>query len=309
MDERLDDHPLRPYPKLLVNCALTGMVPTKDDTPHVPVTPEEIARDAKLCIEAGATMLHVHARDQDGKPTYRKEIYEDIIGRIRDLDPRVIICASTSGRLFREPELRGEVLQLKGRHRPDMASLTLGSFNFPRAIVALASPGKKAGDSVDPSFSISPNPPETIMQLARMMSERGIKPELEVFEAGMINYGIYLMRKDILPGDRPYFNLILGSLGAARASMASLSHMVDNLPTGAIWAAAGTGRFQLPINVAAIVMGGGVRVGVEDCIYYDYGKKVLATNAKLVERLTRIAGEIGREIATAEEAREMLGLP
>jgi uncharacterized protein (DUF849 family) len=281
------------------------MVPTKGDTPLVPVTPAEVAEDASRVIEAGASMLHVHARDEEGKPTYSKEIYGEIISAIRDIHPEVIVCASTSGRLFRDPVLRGEVLNLTGRSRPEMASLTLGSFNFPRAIVALA---KSHSMESDLSYSISPNPPETIMHLAEHMKERGIKPELEVFEAGMINYGIYLMRKGIIPPEKPYFNLILGSLGAARANMASLAHMVESLPSGAVWSAAGTGRFQLPINAAAVIMGGGVRVGVEDCIYYDYAKKSLASNEMLVERIVRVAGEIGREVATPAETREMLGL-
>lgn len=303
MDDRLQDYPLRPFPKLVINCALTGMVPTKDDTPHVPVSPEEVARDAERVIEAGASMLHVHARGEDGLPTYRSEIYRDIIERIRDIDSEVIVCASTSGRIFRDPEKRGEVLDLKGRAKPDMASLTLGSFNFPRAIVSLVE-----GESDGPSLSISPNPPETIMFLAQRMKERGILPELEVFEAGMINYGIYLMRKGVIQSDRPYFNLILGSLGAARANMATLSHMVNCLPPEAVWAAAGTGRFQLPINAAAVIMGGGVRVGVEDNIHFDYNKEKLATNGMLVNRIARIARELGRDIADPLETRDMLGI-
>ncbi|MBU7004592.1 MAG: 3-keto-5-aminohexanoate cleavage protein, partial [Theionarchaea archaeon] len=227
MEDRLQDYPLRPYPKLIINCALTGMVPTKGDTPYVPTDPEEIIRDAESCIEVGASMLHVHARDEEGKPTYRKEIYREAIRGIRDLNEEVIICASTSGRLFRDPVLRGEVLDLRGKAKPDMGSLTLGSFNFPGAIVALS----RKGVGEDHSNSISPNPPETIVDLAEHMKRRGIKPELEVFEAGMINYGLYLIRKGTIPDERPYFNLILGSLGASRASMSSLAHMVDNLPS------------------------------------------------------------------------------
>ncbi len=297
----MQDYPLRPFPKLIINCALTGMVPTKEDTPHVPVSQEEVVDDAKRVIQAGASMLHVHARDEKGVPTYRAEKYQEIIEGIRELDSEVIICASTSGRLFRGPERRGQVLDLRGKAKPDMASLTLGSFNFPKAIVSLAK-------GEEEELSISPNPPGTIVSLARKMKERNIKPELEVFEAGMINYGVYLMRKGILPKEKPYFNLILGSLGAARANMSTLSHMVNCLPPGAIWSAAGTGRFQLPINAAAAVMGGGVRVGVEDNIYFDYDKKTLATNEMLVKRIVRIARELERDIADPLETREILGL-
>ena len=288
MEDRLQDHPLRPFPKLIINCALTGMVPTKSDTSCVPVTPEEIASDAIACANAGATIVHVHARDEDGKPTYRKDVYREIIERIREAAPELVICVSTSGRKFPDPELRGEVLDLRGKARPDMASLTLGSFNFPQ--------------------TISPNPPQTIHYLAERMAEKGIKPELEAFEAGMINYGVYLLRKGLLKDDSPYFNLILGSLGTSRANVASLHNMLECLPIDAVWSVGGVGRFQLPITTIAIALGGGVRVGIEDTIYYDYERTKLATNEMLVKRVVRIAKELGRELATPEETRSRLGL-
>jgi len=289
MEDRLQDHPIRPFPKLIINVALTGVVPTKSDNPNVPITPQEIADDALACAREGASIVHVHARDEDGKPTYRKEIYAEIIGRIRDKDPHLVICASTSGRVHNKPELRSEVLSLQGEERPDMASLTLGSFNFPD--------------------TISANPPETVVHLASLMRQRGIKPELEVFEAGMINYGVYLMRKGILSNDdRPYFNLILGSLGSARANISSLSHMSGCLPHNAIWSVGGVGRFQLTMTAVAIAIGAGVRVGLEDNIYFDHGKKILATNPQLVRRAAKLAGELGRDVACPVETRQMLGL-
>ena len=289
MEDRLLDHPLKPYPKLIINAAITGIVPAKEDTPNVPITPDEIARDAVTCTDLGACIVHIHARDHDGKPTYRKDVYADIISRRRSERPDLIICASTSGRVFQDPELRAEVLSLKGGLRPDMASLTLGSFNFPK--------------------SISPNPPESIAFLAKRMTERGIKLELEIFEAGTVNYRIYLLREGVLPNDTPpYFNIILGSLGSARANAGSLSHIVESLPEGAVWSACGVGRFQLPITMLSIAMGGGARVGIEDSIHYDIERKRLATNGDLVERVVRIARELGRDIATPSEAREMLGL-
>jgi uncharacterized protein (DUF849 family) len=170
-----------------------------------------------------------------------------------------------------------------------MASLTLGSFNFPD--------------------TMSVNPPETIAYLASVMKDKGIKPELEVFEAGMINYSVYLMKKGVLPdNDGHYFNLILGSLGTARANISSLSHMCECLPGNAIWSVGGVGRFQLTMTAVSIAMGGGVRVGLEDNIYLDYGKKRLATNPQLVQRAVRMARELGRDVASPAETRQMLGL-
>jgi len=289
VEDRLLDHPIRPYTPLVINAALTGIVPTKAETPHVPMTPEEIAADASSCAEAGASIVHVHARDAEGNPTYEKDVYRDIIRRIRASEPELIVCASTSGRVFPDPQLRGEVLLLRGKARPDMASLTLGSFNFPT--------------------TISPNPPQTITHLAKLMRDRGVVPELEVFEAGMANYGAYLLRKGIIPDDRrPYFNIILASLGAARANLSSLHNILECLPGSAVWSVGGVGRFQLPITTVSIAMGGGARVGLEDTIYYDSQKTKLATNRQLVERAVRIAQELGRDIATPKEAKKLLGL-
>jgi uncharacterized protein (DUF849 family) len=180
------------------------------------------------------------------------------------------------------------VLALTGDAKPDMASLTMGSMNFPvQAYV---------------------NTPEMIERLATAMTERGIVPEIEVFEAGMINTVKVLMRKEIL---RPpfYMNILLGSLYSAPASLFDLSCMVQSLPQGFCWAATGIGMFQLNINVAAVLMGGHVRVGLEDNIYFDNERKTLATNEELIRRIVRLSSALGRETATPREAREMIGLP
>ncbi len=269
--------------KLIIKLAPTGMIPMKKDTPYVPITPDEIAEDTYRAYELGVSVVHIHARNDQGIPTYKKEYYEKIISKIRKACPDIIICASTSGRVNPQVEHRGEVLELC----PEMASLTVGSMNFPNY----------------PSV----NSPEAIKILAKKMIEKNILPELEIFELGFINTAKYLSRKEYLKPPL-HFNLLLGSLGSIPADMRDLAYLVDSLPTGSTWSATGIGRFQTQINVAAILMGGHVRVGIEDSIYYKYPEKELATNEKLVKRIVRIAQELGRDIATPKEARKILGL-
>ena len=285
---RVDEpHPLNPFSKLIINAAITGMVPKKKDTPHVPVTVEEITEDAINCVAAGASILHLHARDEEENPTYKAEVYAKMIEGIRQECPDVIICVTTSGRTYNEFEKRSEVLDLDGFVKPDMASLTLGSLNFPK--------------------QASINDPEMIMKLAEKMKEKGIMPELEIFDTGMVNTARYLHRSGYLSPPF-YFNVILGSVYSTQARMSDLSYLISLLPPDAVWASGGIGLFQLVVNTAAIVMGGHVRTGVEDNIWYDHRKTELTTNEKSIQRIGRIARELGREIATPEEARNMLGL-
>jgi uncharacterized protein (DUF849 family) len=274
-------------PKLIINAAITGIVPTKKNTPHVPITPQEIIVDALKCVQAGASVLHLHARDSAGRPTYKADVFKEIIWGIRSKAPEVIICATTSGRVDNYFECRSEVLRLTGDYKPDMASLTLGSMNFPQT------------ESV--------TTPEMIQQLALLMLEKGIKPELEVFETGMLNYALYLHRKGFLQS-KMYFNLLLGSLGTMPARIIDLDHLLTLLPPECTWAGAGIGRFQLPINILSILKGGQVRVGLEDNIYYDCHKQELATNEQLIQRLVKFAQSRGREVATPTEARMIIGV-
>ncbi len=282
-----DPYPFKPYSKLIINAAITGMVPRKKDTPFVPVTVEEIIEDAVTCVKAGASILHLHARDKEENPTYKAEIYAKIIEGIRREYPDVVICVTTSGRNYNEFEKRSEVLDLDGAVKPDMASLTLGSLNFPT--------------------QASVNEPAMIMKLAEKMLTKGIMPELEIFDTGMVNTAKYLWRKEFI---RPpfYFNVILGSIYSTQARMSDLCHLMSLLPQDAVWSGGGIGVFQLPVNSGAIIMGGHVRIGIEDNIWYDHQKKELTTNEKSITRLRRIAAELGREITTPEETRQMIGL-
>ena len=272
---------------LIINAAITGMVPTKKDNPHVPVSPEEIIADVRRCRDAGASIVHLHARDSDDLPTYRKDIYSQILNGVRKVCPDIILCVSTSGRVFKTFEQRSEVLELVDP-APEMASLTLGSMNFAR------------NESV--------NSPDMIKALAMKMAKRKITPEWECFDLGMVEYSHYLTSHEIL---RPpfYCNLLLGSLGTISATAFNLATMVRALPDGVTWAAAGIGRYQFSVNTLAITMGGHVRVGLEDNLWFDEQRSRLATNADLIDRLVGVARACGRSIASPQKARQIIGLP
>lgn len=272
---------------LVINLAMTGMVPTRKDNAHVPITPEEIAADAQRCFEAGARILHVHARGASEEPTYHKEVFAEAIRKIRASVPEAILCVTTSGRLYKAFEERSDSLDLDGDLKPELASLTLGSLNFPK--------------------QASVNEPEMIVRLAGRMVERGIVPELEIFDFGMLDYAHFLIGRGVLKP--PFvFNLLLGSLGTLAATPHNLALLVERLPAGAFWCAAGIGRFQYPINVLGVAMGGNVRTGLEDNLFMDDEKRDPASNERLVRRVATVAQAMGRPIATPEETRKMLGL-
>jgi len=272
---------------LVINLAPTGMVPTREDTPYVPITPEEIANDVCRCIPLGVSMVHLHARDENGYPTYRKEVYARIIEGIRNVDSEIIIVVSTSGRNIPEYEKRSDVLGLEGDYRPDMASLTLSSLNFAK--------------------TASTNSPAMIESLAERMLERGILPEFEVFDLGMVNYAHYLINKKNI---RPpyYFNILLGNVATAQAKLLHLGLIMSELPTGSICSVGGIGNSQVIANSLGISVADGVRTGLEDNIWMNDDRAVLSTNYDLVERVTRLAKELNRPIATPEQVRSMLKL-
>jgi 3-keto-5-aminohexanoate cleavage enzyme len=267
--------------KLIITVAPTGSVPTKESNPHLPVTPEEIADTAVQCRRAGASLIHVHARDAAGCPTLDPEIF----GRIYDLvadRTDLIIQVSTGGRAGMDPKARASAVR---RLRPEMASLTTGSMNFPERVY-------------DNPFSV-------IEHLAAAMAEAATKPEMEIFEAGMIANALLLVNKGLATPPL-HFDFVLGNRGSLPATPKNLLFLAELIPVGSTWTVAGIGRWQLPMAALAIVMGGHVRVGLEDNLYYRKGE--LATNEQLVARVARIAGELGRSLATPDEARRILGL-
>lgn len=273
--------------ELIVNLCPTGMIPTKEMTPHVPVMPEEIIEDILRCCEIGVTMVHIHTRNNEGLPTHESEVYVRILEGVRKYRPDLVCCVSLSGRNFKEFEKRSAVLHLTGDIKPDMGSLTLSSLNFNRIA--------------------SMNAPEMIKNLASCMFDKGILPELEAFDSGMINFAKYLERKGLIKPPH-YFNLLLGNIACAQPTMLHAGVMVNDLPEQSIWSLAGIGNAQLRMNALAIVMGGGVRVGLEDNIWYDDERTVLATNEKLVKRIKLIAGEFGRSIMQPDKLRQLIGL-
>ena len=266
----------------------TGMIPTRDMTPEVPLSPEEIVDQVLEVADLGVNMVHLHAREiETGLPTYKKELYSEIIGGIRKKNKTLVLCVSTSGRDFNEFEKRSEVLELKGELKPYFGSLTLSSLNF----------NKQA----------SVNAPQMIKDLARKMLINKIRPEMEALDLGMINYAKYLIRKElILPPY--YFNLILGNIACAQADMLGLGLMIRELPEGSIWSVGGIGDSQLGMNAMSLVAGGGIRVGLEDNIWFDEKRTKLATNRELVERILVIAKAMGITPYTHKEAREILGV-
>lgn len=264
---------------LIINFCPTGMVPTKAHTPHVPVHANEIIEQVHAANELGITVAHLHARDAEGHPTHRKEAYFEIIEGVRKHCPGLLVCASLSGHMVSDASLRGEVLAL----RPDMASLTLSSLNFAQ--------------------QASVNAPDTIQSLAKLIQEAGAHPELEVFDLGMINYGKFLIRKGLIRGPI-YCNLLFGNIAGVQAQLNDMAAMVNALPEGGHVVFAGIGAAQLSVTSAAIALGYGVRVGLEDNIWYDRDRKELATNLGLLERIHAVAEIHERVVMSPSELGE-----
>lgn len=267
--------------KLIITAALTGAEVTKEQQPNLPVTPDEIAQAAFECWEAGASIVHVHARDGEGNPTQDYAVYKEIKEKI-EARCNIIVQPSTGGAVWHTAEQRLQPVDLK----PEMATLSAGTCNF--------------------GPDVFMNTEENMEKFAAKMKENGVKPEIEVFERGMIANALALVKKGLL--SHPiHFDFVLGVPGACPGTPEDLMHMISCIPAGSTWTVAGIGRTETPLATMAIVLGGNVRVGFEDNVWYKKG--VLAkNNAELVERIVRIANEVGREVATPDEAREILGI-
>jgi 3-keto-5-aminohexanoate cleavage enzyme len=266
------------HDKLIVTVAPLGSIPTKADTPHVPVTPDEIVEDGIKCWEAGASILHYHARDTDQRPSLDYTFFAAVLEGLRK-HTRLIVQISTG---FRRPVHRDDRIRAVDL-RPDMMSLSVGSVNLPRGPY--------------------PNATEDVEYYAGKMLEYGVKAEIECFDLSHIHAGIALWKKGLLK-DPPWFDMVLNVKNALPYQPRHLVHMVDTVPDAGLWSVIGVGPAQLPATTMAIVMGGHCRVGLEDNLFYAY--KRLATNSQLVERAVRIARELQREVATPDEARRML---
>lgn len=268
--------------KLIITAAISGAEVTKEHNPAVPYTVEEIAREAESAYKAGAAIIHLHVREDDGTPTQDKERFRACMEAIYERCPDVIIQPSTGGAVGMTDLERLQPTEIEGT---EMATLDCGTCNF-------------GGDEV------FVNTENTIKNFGKIMIERGIKPEIEVFDKGMIDYALRFQKQGYIKTPM-HFDFVLGvQIGA---TIRDLAFMIGSIPEGSTWTAAGMGRHQFPVAAMSIAAGGNVRVGFEDNVYLSKG--VLAkSNGELVAKAVRIAKELGREIATPDEAREILSL-
>ena len=288
---------------VIVSCAVTGSGASVDKHPAIPVTPKEIAAAAIEAAKAGAAIAHIHVREPDsGKSSRRVELYREVVSRIRESNVDVIINLTTGmgGDLFLGPDEEpmnfsdntdcvGMMERIKHVEEllPEICSLDCGSFN------------NTGGDYV---YISTPN---MLEQGAKRLQEIGVKPELEVFELGHISFAKHLIAQGLVD-DPPLFQVCLGIRWAAEANTASFKTMVDALPEGCNWAGFGTSAMEMPMVAQAVLLGGNIRVGLEDNLYLEKG--VFASNGQLVERACNIVQLMGCSIQTPSEARQTLGL-
>lgn len=264
--------------KLVITVALDGAEVRREQNPYLPVTPEEIAADAERCRNAGAAMVHVHGRRPDGSPTQEAAVYAEIIKAVQQRTD-LIVQVSTGGAVGMPAQERIAPVRL----RPEMATLTTGTVNFGNDVFM--------------------NSPAMIEAFAREMEANGVVPEIECFDLGHIDNALALVNRGVLSLPL-HFDFVMGVPGGIAPTIRNLVHMSESIPPGCTWSVAGVGRAQLPLSTTAILLGGHVRVGLEDNMYYTKG--VLASNEMLVSRVVRLARELGREIATPDDARRIL---
>ncbi len=267
--------------KLIITAALTGAEVTREQQPNLPITPDEIADAAFECAKAGASIVHVHGRYDDGTPTQDKEVYRQIINKVRERCD-VIVQVSTGGAVGMTAQERLAPVTLK----PEMATLSMGSVNFGNDVFM--------------------NHPDDMDIFATTMKDLGVKIEYEVFDTGMITTVNRWLKKGLITAPL-HVDFVLGIPGAMAGTPEALMYMRSQLPAGASWTVAGIGAAQLPLATMAIILGGHVRVGFEDNVYYRKGE-LASSNAQLVERVARISREHDRAVATPDEARKILGM-
>lgn len=268
---------------LIISAATTGSWPTKAQNPNVPTTPEEIARAAVECGEAGAAIVHIHVRDENERVTCDPARYARVRELVEAAGSDVVINMSTgggAGSTTDEERLAPVALA------PEIASFDCGSLNFGERVFI--------------------NSPAFLRELAQRMNEHGVKPEIECFEPGHVWNALRLIDDGLLHAPF-WFQFVLGVRGGSPPEVKQLLHMVEMLPAGAHWSVCGIGRAQLPLGMAAMAMGGHVRTGLEDNIWYHKGE-LAQSNAQLVARIARIAAELGRPLATPAQVRSLLGL-
>jgi len=270
--------------KCIISVAITGQFPTKEQNPSVPITPAEIAKDVYECWQAGAAVAHLHMRDDNGKGTMSIDKFVETVELIRKTDCNIILNCTTSGDLNATDETR--MIHL-AKVKPEMASYDCGTMNWAHSTVFY-------------------NTPPFLEKLGKYMQAHNVKPEIEVFDTSFIYNAIHYIKTGVLKAPA-HFQFCLGVPGGTAATVDSLVYLKNLLPEGSTWSAFGVSVHHLPILMATIAMGGHVRVGLEDNLYY--AKHQLATsNAQFVKRAVRLIEEAQREVATPDEARQILGL-
>jgi uncharacterized protein (DUF849 family) len=270
---------------VIITVAITGALPRKADSPAVPVRPAEQVESIHAAYEAGATIAHIHVRNPDESPSSDPELFAEVQEGVRKYCPDMIVQHSTGGRGRSQAE-RGRCVLL----RPDMASLSTGSVNFPHQIYE--------------------NPPQLVEELARSMLEHDVKPEIEVFDAAMLYNAKALLDRGLLKAPA-HVQFVMGVPNAMPARRSLLEFLVSELREimpEATWTGAGIGRAQLQMNEWCLELGGHCRTGLEDNLRFDKAR-LASSNAELVARVAEIAGRYGRRAATAAEARQILSLP
>lgn len=269
--------------KTIITVATTGAWPTKEHNPNIPLTPEEIANDVYECYKAGAAVAHLHMRDDDGKGTMSAEKFAETVKLIKEKCD-IVINLTTSGDLNATDETRQAHLKLL---KPELASYDCGTMNWMHSTLFV-------------------NHPKFLEELGYTMQENGVKPEIEIFDAGMVYNSLFYLKKGVLKGPLHY-QFVLGAAGGTAATVENLVYLKGLIPKDSTWSALGIGQGHLPIMYAAIALGGHIRVGMEDNVYYAKNK-LAKSNAELVARAARVIREANKEVATPEEARKILGL-
>ena len=277
---------------VVISAALTGVLATREQCPAIPYTPKEIADEAKRAADAGAAIVHIHARTPEGGPDWSVDTFAEILSEVR-ARTEVMVNFSTGAVGVAAEERVAHIREL----RPEIGALNMGSMNY--AIYS----AKKKTFYHDHVFA---NPFKDIRFFLEAMNGAGVRPELECFDTGHIANTAPLIDMGVLRP--PYqFSLIMGVLGGIPGTTRHLVDQVDTLPSGSLWQVIGIGLNQWPLVAAAIAMGGNVRVGLEDNFYVEEGK-MAKSNAELVEKAARLARDEGREVASVEQAREILCL-
>ena len=269
--------------KVILTVATTGAWPQKKDTPYIPLQPEEIAEEIYACYKAGASIAHIHVRDDEDKASMSFEKFEQTVKLVRQRCD-IVINLTTSGGIGLMDDIRMKpFIELK----PEIASFDCGSMNWMNS-------------------TVFENSPKFLEKLGLTMQENNVKPEIEVFDAGMIYNALYYLKKGVLKAPL-HFQFVLGVPGGMAATVENLMFLKSLIPADATWGALGIGKQHLPIMYAALALGGNLRVGMEDNIYYRAGE-LAKSNVEFIERTKRIAAELDKQIATPAEARAILGL-